>query len=142
MTAKIAMALISMSALAACGESPTALEDGEPMEPFSWFDEIYADMEECSGVAGDFSRARWFGVLNSIQHSDDSLEVIQDPFFTVEWRPPHSIYVGTGQIVGGSAPPGLFVVGVYVEHGALRDILQTNHVPPEAMEACNMIPID
>ncbi len=132
------MASVFWSALAACGDSPTAVDDAELIEAFPWFAGAYVDMEECSSVDGDPNRVRWFGVLNYVQVSDDSLEVIRTPPFTVEWRRPHDVYVGVTRVEGGSTDPGSYVTVLDAMEGALRDILQTNTVPQSTIDACGI----
>lgn len=121
--------------LTACGSSPTALDDAEPMEAFTWFDDVYWEMEDCTRVDGDPYRVRWFGVRNYVQVGD-SLEVLRDPAFLVEWRRPHNVTIGTMLVDGATLVP---VTNVY--EGALRDILQTNDVPQWARDECGIYPV-
>ena len=119
-------------ALAACGGSPTALDDAEPMEPFPWFAGAYADMEECSGVDGDFARVVWYGVLNAVQVGD-SLPYARNPQFRVEWGYPHRVYVGYTTIDGVQS-----TLPIDVLEGSLRDLLQTNELPHAVRDDCGV----
>ena len=131
--AVIAIALFVL-VLAACGSSPT--EPGaEPMTAFTWFDDAYWEMEDCTNVDGDPYRVRWFGVRNYVQVGD-SLEVLRDPAFRIEWRRPHDVTLGTSLVDGA-----VTVLGIDVYEGALRDILQTNDVPQWARDECAIYPI-
>lgn len=132
------VAVVALALALACGGSPMGLDDAEAIEPFDWFAGIYSDMEACSGVDGDFAGVRWFGVLNRIQVSDDSIETLRDPSFGVEWRPPHSIYLGMTRVEGGPTPAGTYVFPIDVRRGSLRDLFQSAEVPETAQEACGV----
>lgn len=133
----MALVAVVVLALAACGESPTALGDAEPMEPFAWFADRYREMEDCSNVDGDPLRVRWFSVLNSATDATGAPTYERPSRFTAEWKRPHDVYIGTNEHDGET-----LVQWWLVDEGAIKDILQTNDVPQWARDTCNLPPVE
>ena len=52
--------------------APAALANATPLAPPAWFASVYAGMEQCSGLKGDFARIRWYHVAGSQVRAPES----------------------------------------------------------------------
>ena len=67
---RVMLCLALGTALLSCASpaapvAPAALANATPLDPPAWFASVYAGMEQCSGLKGDFARIRWYHVAGS-----------------------------------------------------------------------------
>lgn len=107
--------------LAAC-ESFTAPSDAKPYDPPPVFRELWARMEQCSGLSGNFDRVRWFVTDGPLTLDGASRAGV--------WTEPHNIYMLDSYIVDA------YRDYVAVRHEMVHDLTQSgNHGPQFA--ACD-----
>jgi len=62
--------------------------DAAETDPLADYEQWYAEVEECTGVEGDFDRVRWFEVPH-----DRWWDPVWEQYAIGTWRSPHDIYV-------------------------------------------------
>lgn len=109
-------------------ERPT----GERFTPPANYDSLYAEMEACSGLTGDFSRVRWF-VVPGVTGWTSS---VTGERVLGQWWPPHDIYIGES-LVGRSNAQERGVV----THEILHELTQDSAHPIPPFETCAPITV-
>lgn len=105
--------------LLACGEeSITSIEVRglDPIDPVPRWADVYADVEECTGVAGDFERVRWF-------RADSIADPVGEPSggaWLVGEGLPHGIALLDRLLADGSPEQ----VDAVVRHESIHEVLQ------------------
>lgn len=126
-----AILLVALALAAAC-DSPADVgferPAGEQFAPPALYDSLYAAMESCAGIAGNFSRVRWFmvpGVSDWTSTLDNQTRVLG------QWWPPHDIYIGERTIGTRTAREREVVT-----HEILHELLQDSEHPDPPYGAC------
>ena len=116
---------VAVALLAACLDPAAPPADAYALIPPPEYRAAWQQVEDCSGLRGDFSRVRWFAVpghrfLCSVGWCDGL------------WTPPHNIYISEEQALN-SDNNDYFIA----RHEMLHDLLQ---VPghPQAFCTCDL----
>jgi hypothetical protein len=126
--ANLLRTLVALGAVA-CLDAFEARMDAVPLDPLPVYRDLWAQVESCSRLTGDFNRVRWF--------------VIPDTTFrcgTIDgcagaWMPPHSIYL--------SEPAVRDSLSNYrtVQHEMLHDLLGGGADHPPVFGDCLLMPL-
>lgn len=84
----ILLAVLSYGCSDPFGLGPDVLYTGrEPFTPPAAYEAMYADVAACWGVAGDFSRIRWFvsSQIDIVGEWEDAAAAIKGDEITIKW---------------------------------------------------------
>lgn len=102
----------------------------ERIQPKEEWRDLWRDVEQCSGLSGNFDRARWFRVLEEMRDTADVSEAGM-------WYYPHDLYL-IPEIVDNTENSWSEVYKkFYIMHVILHDLKQTDKHPKE-FDMCNL----
>lgn len=114
-----AMRLALTTVLVACSAAPTAetLPAGAvPFSPPPWYARVYARLERCSGLSGDYHRVQWFRISGSEVPAD-----ADGRYAAVTYPVEHRIVIADFYAADT----------IVVEHEAMHDLSRTTGHPPQ-----------
>ena len=95
-------------------------------DPPSVYSMLWRQVEDCSGLRGDFARIEWYVVPGAFIRRPDG-------HINGAWQPPHTIYLS--EYAAHDSPSGYFTV----RHEMLHDLLQGGGDHPPVFATCGLL---
>lgn len=120
----LTVVLASSACYSIIGPELTLPPDAFQADPLAEYAEWYMEVEECTGVEGDFDAVRWFEVPH-----ERWWDPVWKQYAVGTWRSPHDIYL---------AEPRRDDEGI-VKHEMVHDVLRGGQTHDARFEQCSGI---